>query len=107
MFQPLDSVSASRLNLLSWAQYVSAHQQVKFKAKVIYDRLSVSQSALVSGTHLGQAINFSGSYGFVDVGAPSDERSGPYLSVVAGPRQRSFFFGLSPAGLMSVVCLNF
>jgi hypothetical protein len=35
-------------------------------------------------------------------GALSDERSGLYFSVIAGPRQRSLSRGVSPAGLKSV-----
>jgi hypothetical protein len=46
------------------------------KLKLNYDRQSVGQSVLGSGTHLGPATifsvfnNFLGSYGFVDVGRP-------------------------------------
>jgi hypothetical protein len=50
----------------------------KSKSKLYYDRQSVGQSILVSGTHLGPATNFSpslfllflDSFGFVDVGRP-------------------------------------
>jgi hypothetical protein len=37
---------------------------MKSKLKLIYDRQSVSQSVLVSGTHLGPATNFSFSLKF-------------------------------------------
>jgi hypothetical protein len=47
-------------------------------SKLHYDRQSVDQSVLVSGTHLGPATNFPhslfdyflDSFGFVDVGRP-------------------------------------
>jgi hypothetical protein len=48
------------------------------KSNLYYDRQSVGQSVLVSGTHLGPATKFSHSlfdyfldtFGFVDVGRP-------------------------------------
>jgi hypothetical protein len=57
----------------------------KSKSKLYYDRQSVGQSVLLSGTHLGTATNFSqylfdyffDSFGFVD------EKSGLYFSVFA------------------------
>jgi hypothetical protein len=65
------------------------------KFKLIYDRQSVGQSVLVSGTHLGPATNFSYFRFFFTVsgllmwGALSDEKSGQYFSDFAGHRQRS------------------
>jgi hypothetical protein len=54
-----------------------------FKLKLIYDRQSVGQSVLVSGTHLGLATNFSfslkfslDSAGLLFCSALSDERTG-------------------------------
>jgi hypothetical protein len=50
---------------------------VKSKSKLYYNRQSVGQSVLMSGTHLGPVTNFSSyfcliifSYGFVDAGRP-------------------------------------
>jgi large-conductance mechanosensitive channel len=78
-----------RANLNQWTTHV--------KVKVIYDRQSVGQSVLVSGTHLGPATNFLilPLIIFLTVsallmrGALSDEKSGLYFSVFAGHRQRS------------------
>jgi hypothetical protein len=61
----------------------------KSKSKVYYDRQSVGQPVLVSGTHLGPAANssplaviiFLDNYGFVDLGRP--------LWLEVGSRQRS------------------
>jgi hypothetical protein len=67
------------------------------KSKLYYDRQSVGQSVLISGTHLGLATNFSHSLfhyfstvsGLLMWDALSDEKSGLYFSVFAGHRQRS------------------
>jgi hypothetical protein len=56
---------------------------------------SVSQSVLVSGTHLGSTTNFFNSQFFFTVsgllmwGTLSDEKSGLYFSIFAWHRQRS------------------
>jgi hypothetical protein len=70
---------------------------------------------LMSGTHLGPTTNFSYFFflllsldccRFVDVGVPS--LMSLQFTVAAGPRQCSFFSGLSPAGLMTTFYyLNF
>jgi hypothetical protein len=67
----------------------------KSKSKLYYDRQSIGQSVLVSGTHLRPATYFSYSLldetvsGLLMWGTLSDEKSGLYFSVFAGYRQRS------------------
>jgi hypothetical protein len=61
--------------------YSVGESQVKQKSKLHYDRQSVGQSILVSGTHLGPVTNWSilfiGSCGFFFMwGALSDEGTG-------------------------------
>jgi hypothetical protein len=71
---------------------------LKLKLKLIYDRLSVGQSVLVSGAHLGRVTNFSFSlkfpldnYGFVICSALSDESTGLKFTytIASGPCQSS------------------
>jgi hypothetical protein len=66
----------------------------KSKSKLYYDRQSVGQSVLVSGTHLEPATNFSFSLKFSVIGllfcsAHSDERTGLKFTVATDPRQSS------------------
>jgi hypothetical protein len=71
---------------LRWRYSISPpHEMVTVsKSKLYYDRRSVGQSVLVSGTHLGPATNFSPSLfnyfqtvaGLLMWGALSDERTG-------------------------------
>jgi hypothetical protein len=78
------------------------------------DRLSVSQSVLVSDTHPGLAINcspsffhyFIGTYGFIDV-CPlwRQVRSIVFSCCWASPAQS--LSGLSPSGLTAIFSLNF
>jgi hypothetical protein len=67
------------------------------QSQLYYDRQLVSQSVLVSGTHLGPATNFSPSLfdyfwtvsGLLIWAALSDEKPGLHFSVFTGHRQRS------------------
>jgi hypothetical protein len=64
----------------------------KLKSKLCYDRWSVSQSVLVSSTHLGLKSRFlflSDSCKFVYVGCTSDERMGLFFTIAADPCQCS------------------
>jgi hypothetical protein len=72
--------------------------QLKLKFKLIYERQSVGQSALVSGAHLGPATNFSfslkfrlDSCGFIILWRPlwRDGGSVNYCTIASGPFQSS------------------
>jgi hypothetical protein len=72
--------------------------KLKLKSKLIYDRQSVGQSVLVSGTHLGPATNFSfslkfplGSCRFVILYCLLWREDGPviYCTIASGPCQSS------------------
>jgi hypothetical protein len=92
-----------------------ASNKVK-KSKLYYDRQSVGQSVLVSGTHLGLATNFShsffdyilDSFGFVDVGRPLWREVWSVLLSFCQASPAQPFSYLSPTALMSIVyCLYF
>jgi hypothetical protein len=79
---------------------------VMLKSKLSYDWQTVSESVLVSGTHLGPATNFSSFFIICRqlricwCGVPS-------LTIIAGPRQQPFPVP-SPVGLMTIFyCLKF
>jgi hypothetical protein len=48
-----------RLHPLIYPVTIELKSKSKSKSKLYYDRVSVGQAVLVSGTHLGPAINFS------------------------------------------------
>jgi hypothetical protein len=56
------------------AEVEKTHKTEELKLKLIYDRQSVGQSLLVSGTHLGSVTKFSFSLLFCN--ALSNERTG-------------------------------
>jgi hypothetical protein len=82
----------------------------KSKSKLYYDRHSVGQSVLVSGTHLRPATNFSHSFFnfFLTVsdlliwGALSDEKSGLYLAQTSQETSFQFLRFLSYPGKQRV-----
>jgi hypothetical protein len=88
--------------------------QSKSKSKLYFDRQSVGQSVLVSGTHLGPATNFSlslfdyflDSFGFVDVGRPLWREVGSVLFSFCQASPVQPFSDLSPTGLMSIVIVS-
>jgi hypothetical protein len=84
------------------------------KSKLYYDRRSVGQSVLVSGTHLGPGTNFSPSFfnyffnGFVDVGRPFWWEVGSIVFSCYWASPALSFSSLSSMGLMNIFyCLNF
>jgi hypothetical protein len=104
--------------LISFERYgfVDVGHFPKSNSKLYYDRQSVGESVLVSGTHQGPATNFSpsffnyflNSYACIDVGRPplQEVESVVFSYCWASPAQ--FFSSLSPTGLMSILyCLCF
>jgi hypothetical protein len=88
----------------------------KSKSKLYYDRQSVGQSVLESGTHLGPASNFSyplfdyffDSFGSVDVGRHLWREVGSVLFSFCRASPAQPFSDLSPTALMSIVsCFYF
>jgi hypothetical protein len=88
---------------------------VKSKSKSYYDRRSVGQSVLESGTYLGPATNFSpflnlilGCYGFADMVRPLWREVGSVVFSYCWASPAQSFSGRSLTGLMTIFYyLNF
>jgi hypothetical protein len=96
-----------------WTQYYLLTRGCKHKSvsKLCYDRRSVGQSILVSGTHLGPKTRFlllSDSCVFVDAGYPLWREDGSVVYNCCWSSPAQSFSGPSPAGLMTIFyCLRF